>query len=105
MMGSPDIPKENIELSMGSTTIIIDNFQRLQIIKKGARKKTLKLSGKGHKEQLDFFQKSIKTGSQVHPSAADGVRATACAIAALQSMKTGSMQMLDQSLWLAKGSL
>jgi len=105
MMGSPDIPKENIELSMGSTTVIIDNFQRLQIIKKGARKKTLKLSGKGHKEQLDFFQKSIKTGSQVHPSAADGVRATACAIAALQSMKTGSMQMLDQSLWLAKGSL
>ena len=104
MMGSPDVPKESIELLMGSTTLVIDNFKNVTVSKEGKRNKILKLNGKGYKEQLRAFQKSINAGSRAHPSASDGVRATACAIAALKSINKGSSQILDQSTWTIKES-
>jgi predicted dehydrogenase len=105
MMGSPDVPKESIELLMGSTTLVIDNFKKVTVSKEGKRNKNLKLNGKGYKEQLRAFQKSISTGSRAHPNASDGVRATACAIAALKSINKGSLQTLDQSAWTIKEAL
>ena len=104
MMGSPDMQKESIDILMGNTTLVIDNFEKVKVCKKGKRDKYLKLSGKGHKEQLVAFQKSINTGTRAHPNASDGVRATACAIAALKSIRNGCSEILDPSLWAIKES-
>jgi predicted dehydrogenase/threonine dehydrogenase-like Zn-dependent dehydrogenase len=64
-MGSPDYPKERMEVAASGTTLVLDDFRRLDIF--GSKKETLKSSqDKGFKNEVEAFVNSV-TGKGLLP--------------------------------------
>jgi predicted dehydrogenase/threonine dehydrogenase-like Zn-dependent dehydrogenase len=70
-VGSPDYPKERIELSAGGTTAVIDDFRRMDIF--GSKRETLKGSqDKGFKDEIEAFVNCV-TGKGPEPISLDQI--------------------------------
>ena len=67
-VGSPELPKEYIELHTNSSSIIIDDFARMTIYRNNA-KRTIKLKkqDKGHKNHLLEFAKLLRGTKNIIP--------------------------------------
>lgn len=59
--GDKSLPKERIEIFGGGMVGIINDFKDGQIFK-GNKSSSIKLSGKGHKQEVDAFINAIKQG-------------------------------------------
>lgn len=59
--GDKSLPKERIEIFAGGMVGIINDFKDGQIFK-GNKSSSIKLSGKGHKQEVDAFINAIKQG-------------------------------------------
>jgi len=68
-VGSSELPKEYIELHTGGSSIVIEDFIRMNIYREGA-KRTIKLKkqDKGHKNHLLEFAKLLKGEKSIIPS-------------------------------------
>jgi predicted dehydrogenase len=84
--GSGALPKERIEVFGGGKSAVIDNFERISLGDKGRFHKVLRAKGKGYTEQMTAFAAALQGKPFDGPMARDGLRATACALAALASL-------------------
>jgi predicted dehydrogenase len=85
--GSGVLPKERVEVFGGGKSAVIDNFERVLLGDKGRSHKVLQAKGKGYAEQMAAFAKALRGNPFDGPTAGDGLRATACALAALASLR------------------
>jgi polar amino acid transport system substrate-binding protein len=60
--GSKKLPKENIEVFYGGTSVIIEDFKGMTVYGKGITKTTFKGQDKGHAQELKEFFDSICSG-------------------------------------------
>lgn len=85
--GNMELHKEYIEAHRAGCSFVLDDY--LQTRYYGAEKKGIKLQGrnKGHYEELLNFVKAIRSESELMVTAMDGLKATACCVAALESSR------------------
>jgi predicted dehydrogenase/threonine dehydrogenase-like Zn-dependent dehydrogenase len=88
-LGDPSYPKERIEVFAGRGVAVIDDFRSVEFT--GMRGKPARLSGqdKGHRALLANFVAAVQGRQPLAVTARDGLIATACAVAALEAIKTG----------------
>lgn len=73
-IGSPELPKEYIELHASGSSAIIEDFVKMHIFKSGTRKVVkLKKQDKGHRDHLIEFAKLIKGIKSIIPPFEDYV--------------------------------
>lgn len=60
--GDKSLPKERFEIFGGNKVFIIDDFQK-GILYANNREKTIKTSGKGHKQEIETFFKCLSNGA------------------------------------------
>lgn len=82
--GSPNAPKERVEAFAGGRTVIIDDFQELQVYGTAGSSKRRQMD-KGQAALLENFGQAILQKGQLAVTARDGLIATKCALAALRS--------------------
>jgi predicted dehydrogenase/threonine dehydrogenase-like Zn-dependent dehydrogenase len=75
--GDTSFPKERVEIFCEGSIAVIDDFRRLQLIRKG-RMKRIKKHGqdKGHKNELRMFINALRDGGQMPIPFKDSVTAT-----------------------------
>ena len=98
--GASATPKERVEVLAEGVTTVINDFASVTVVKGTSRAKMIRASGKGHAEQMAAFAASLRTGERIGPDATDGTRATACAVAALESIRSRQPRDLDPAAWL-----
>jgi polar amino acid transport system substrate-binding protein len=88
-LGHPDFPKERIEVFAAGGVAVIDDFRSAEF--SGLRGKPLRSAGqdKGHRALLANFVEAVQGRSALAVTALDGLLATACAEAALRSLRSG----------------
>ncbi|CAG0960136.1 Glucose--fructose oxidoreductase [Myxococcaceae bacterium] len=57
--GSPQVPKERIEIHAAGATLVLDDFAELQSFGGRARAQKLKRPDKGHRDQMRFFVEAV----------------------------------------------
>lgn len=73
-IGSPELPKEYIELHVSGSSVIIKDFVKMHVYKSGARKVIkLKKQDKGHRNHLVEFVKLVKGEKSIIPPFEDYV--------------------------------
>jgi predicted dehydrogenase len=89
-LGDPSFPKERIEVFAGRGVAVIDDFRSVEFT--GMRGKAARLPGqdKGHRALLANFAAAVQGKQPLAVTARDGLIATACAVAAMEAMKTGA---------------
>ncbi|MBE3144721.1 MAG: bi-domain-containing oxidoreductase [Planctomycetes bacterium] len=88
------LAKERIEIFGGGKSFIINDFRTADIYLNGKCKK-IKDPGKGHKEEVELFVKSIRDG-QPSPIPLESILyTTATAFRILDSLRTGLPQSID----------
>jgi predicted dehydrogenase len=97
--GAPGMAKERIEIFGGSRSAVIDNFQAVELGWPDGRWQRRKAAGKGYDEQLTAFLQALRGETPLAVTAFDGLRATACALAALTAICEGTPQrvILEES--------
>jgi predicted dehydrogenase/threonine dehydrogenase-like Zn-dependent dehydrogenase len=86
--GDPAFPKEYVEVFAGGGVAVLDDFKTLDF--KGLRGQSVKGSqDKGHRALLDNFGAAIQGRADLLVTGYDGLRATAIALAALESIHAG----------------
>ncbi len=88
--GPSKLSKERIEVIGGGLAAIVDDFRRLELY--DGRKRTVTKSGqdKGHRAQVAAFVAAV-AGRGEAPDAASYVRSTRATLAAVESLRTGSV--------------
>lgn len=95
-LGHSGYPKERVELFFGERTILIDNYQRLEVY--GCREErgiTLPEVDKGLSQELSEIAKAIRGELTVAATEVDGARATICALKAIEAVHTGCAQNIQ----------
>jgi polar amino acid transport system substrate-binding protein len=93
--GSPDYPKERIELARGGATVVIDDFRRMEVY--GAKKETLKSSqDKGFKAEIEAFVNCITGKGPVPIPPAEIIETTLVTFAVHESLNKGTVVSLDE---------
>ena len=85
-------PKERVELIGGGKGAVLDDFQTVELTAGNARSRRQRASGKGYEAQLAAFVRALRGEAPLTVTALDGLRATACALATLESIRTGQPQ-------------
>ena len=93
-VGSPDYPKERIELAAGGTTVVIDDFRRMEVF--GSKKETVKSSqDKGFKAEIEAFVNCITGKGPVPIPLAEIFETTLVTFAVHESLNKGAIVSLD----------
>jgi predicted dehydrogenase len=93
--GASATPKERIEILAGGLTAIVDNFQTVELHREGKRLRRRRAAGKGYAEQLRDFAAALRGEAPLMVTVEDGIRATACALVAQESLATGIPHSVD----------
>lgn len=92
--GDVSLPKERLEIFCGGTVSIINDFSSGSVCANGKEKK-IKLSGKGHREEVRAFMDAIESGGN-DPIPFDSIVATTLvSFKVLESLSTGLPQTID----------
>lgn len=92
--GDKLLPKEHIEVFGGGKVGVIEDFRR-GVIYQNNKAKKIPSSGKGHKEEVQAFLHSIKTGTEVPLSFRSICLTTLTTFKILDSLYTGMPQEID----------
>ncbi len=87
--GSSTYPKEYFEVIGGGGIGVLDDFKSLTLSGLSGKSQTLRKQDKGHAALLENFVDAIQGKAPLLITAKDGLLATATAVAALESAKTG----------------
>ncbi|MFQ5410468.1 MAG: Gfo/Idh/MocA family protein, partial [Anaerolineales bacterium] len=88
-LGDPAFPKERIEVMAGGGVGVIDDFQSLVLSGLPGKSARLRAQDKGQRALLEHFLMAVQGQVELAVTARDGLRATQCARAALQSVVEG----------------
>lgn len=88
------LPKERIEIFGGGKSFIIHDFRSAESFVNGRRKK-IKEPGKGHKEEMELFIRSIREGRPSPIPLESILFTTATAFRVVDSLQTGLPQAID----------
>ena len=86
--GDRALPKERIEVFGGGRGAIIDDFRSVTTAVSG-KTQTIKVSGKGHVEEVQAFAKALRTGGEAPISWDELYRVSLAAILAVRSLREG----------------
>jgi predicted dehydrogenase/threonine dehydrogenase-like Zn-dependent dehydrogenase len=93
--GSPDYPKERIELAAGGTTVVIDDFRRMEVF--GSKKELMKGSqDKGFKAEVEAFVACITGKGAVPIPLNDIFETTLVTFAVHESLNKGAIIGLNE---------
>ncbi|MBM3948384.1 MAG: zinc-binding dehydrogenase [SAR202 cluster bacterium] len=92
--GSEALPKERIEVFGGGKSAVVDNFGRVLLGGERGAHKVVQAKGKGYVEQMTAFAAALRGKPFEGPTAQDGLRATACALAALAALRERGPQQV-----------
>jgi predicted dehydrogenase/threonine dehydrogenase-like Zn-dependent dehydrogenase len=92
-VGSKSGGGERLEAFAPAITVSTENFTRLQVA--GGKPSKFWFPKKGHATQMEFFIKSIRSGSQPLVTAKDGARATLCCLRILESAQKSAVCEID----------
>ncbi|MDY6794609.1 MAG: bi-domain-containing oxidoreductase [Actinomycetota bacterium] len=96
-LGSEAFSKERVEIFMDGGVIAIEDFRELEAAGLNIKGERLSVVEKGQFELLQEYGLLLKgegEGADL-PDLVDGVKATACSIKALESLRTGEVQEFD----------
>ena len=90
--GDKSVPKERVEVFCGGRVAVLDDFRRLELVQNGHRKVTQARLGqdKGHRGAWAAFLAALKNGGQPPIPYTHLIGVTRAAIAAVQSLASGS---------------
>ncbi|MFQ5812673.1 MAG: Gfo/Idh/MocA family oxidoreductase [Anaerolineae bacterium] len=91
--GAPGMPKERIEVFGNGHSAVIDDFQAVQLGWPDGHWRRRRAVGKGYDEQLATFVQVLRDRASPAVTAFDGLRATACALAALAAIRERRPQL------------
>jgi predicted dehydrogenase/threonine dehydrogenase-like Zn-dependent dehydrogenase len=93
-IGHENYPKEKVEVFMDGGVAAIDDFKELTIAGLSGDGEKLAKSDKGQLELLKRYGEALKSGvgNQDLPDVLDGVKATVCALKAIDALRTGKPQ-------------
>jgi predicted dehydrogenase/threonine dehydrogenase-like Zn-dependent dehydrogenase len=91
--GDKSLPKERVELFGGGKVGVIDDFRSGQLFRNN-KAKTLKLEGKGHRQEVEAFLNAAKTGGEPPISFESIYYTTLASFKILDSLRTGLPQSL-----------
>ena len=90
VVGNTDLSKERIEVFTGGRAFVLDDFSSLQAYgQTGAGKSWTSPVDKGVSSLLRHFCDAVLGKAELQVTARDGLRATVCAVKALESARTG----------------
>ncbi|MCH8233843.1 MAG: bi-domain-containing oxidoreductase [Bacteroidetes bacterium] len=92
--GSGELPKEYFEIFSGGKTAIIDDFKTVRLFSESTSK-SIKTSGKGHKEEIQSFINAIKNGKPSPISFRSIYLTTQATFKIKDSLATGLPQSMD----------
>ena len=95
--GASGMPKERIEIFGGGRSAVIDNFEGVELGWLDGRWQRRRAAGKGYDEQLTAFVQALHGTAPLAVTALDGLRATACALAALAALRAGIPQPVGEA--------
>ena len=88
------MPKEYFEIFSGGKTAIIDDFKTVRLFSESTSK-SIKTSGKGHKEEIQSFINAIKNGKPSPISFRSIYLTTQATFKIKDSLATGLPQSMD----------
>jgi len=92
--GDGSLSKERLEIFCGGNVSIIDDFRSASIYSNGKEQK-LKISGKGHREEVKAFMEAIESGGADPIPFESIVDTTLVSFKVLESLNTGLPQTID----------
>jgi len=94
--GDSALPKERIEVFSEGSIAIVDDFKKLQLIRKG-KIRTIKnrRQDKGHKKELQMFINALKNGAKMPITFRDSVIATYLTFMVKRSLQMGQPLEID----------
>ena len=87
-LGSVDFSKERIEIYAGGGIGVIDDFRSLSLHRLPGTSRKLRIVDKGYLALLDNFLSAVRGHESLCVNALDGLNATLCAQAALESLSS-----------------
>ena len=90
-LGNPAFPKERLEVLAGGGVAVLDDFRSLMLYGLHGKSRKLRAQDKGHRALLEHFVNSVRGQDTLTITAEDGLLATLCAIAALESVAQGKV--------------
>ena len=87
-LGSAEFSKERIEVFAGGGVGVIDDFRSLSLYRLPGKSRKLRVSDKGHLPLLDHFLRAVRGEQSLTINALDGLNATLCAQAAIESLSS-----------------
>ncbi|MEE3228348.1 MAG: bi-domain-containing oxidoreductase, partial [Chloroflexota bacterium] len=97
-LGSVEFSKERIEIYAGGGVGVIDDFLSLSLHHLPGKSRKLRVADKGHLALLDNFLSAILGDKALSVNALDGLKATLCAQAALESLSSDRRVSLTSNL-------
>lgn len=97
--GSPELPKERVEVHCGGFSAVLDDFRDLRVIGKKKLYRKLRRQDKGHKTEIDRFLEAVETGG-TWPIPWEGISNSSLATLAVgESLRRGRVIELDRDTW------
>jgi predicted dehydrogenase len=90
VVGHTDLPKERLEVFAGGKAMVLDNYTALELHGFHGRQRRPSPGDKGHMQLLQHFFDAVLGETSLEITARDGLRATLCALKALESARTGA---------------
>jgi predicted dehydrogenase/threonine dehydrogenase-like Zn-dependent dehydrogenase len=90
VIGHKDLPKERLEVFAGGKAFTLDDFKSLQAYGVQTKIESTTPGDKGHAQLLRHFCDAVRGKTKLEITAEDGLRATLCALKALESIRTGT---------------
>ena len=97
-LGSVEFSKERIEIYAGGGIGVLDDFLSLSLHRLPGKSRKLRIADKGHLALLDNFLSAIRGDKALSVNALDGLNATSCAQAALESLYSDRRVSLTSNL-------
>jgi predicted dehydrogenase/threonine dehydrogenase-like Zn-dependent dehydrogenase len=104
--GDRSYSKERIEVFSGGSTAVLDDFRRLELVRRG-RKQTFRSrfrQDKGHRAEMAAFFSAIRDGGQAPISFDDIVSTTLATLRAAESRACGGPVIVDSAGFIASRS-
>lgn len=93
--GSPDYPKERIELARGGATVVVDEFRRMEIF--GSKKESIKgAQDKGFKNEVEAFVNAVTGKGPAPIPLPELIETTLVTFAVHEALNKGVVVDLDE---------
>lgn len=88
--GDPALPKERFEIHRAGTSVVIDDFRRVEYVRGGKRtEKKWAARDKGHRTEVAAFLEAVRTGGPTPIPEFESIESTALTLAAARSIREG----------------